>query len=211
MDSGKIIIIILSVLLSVVCIGGGIFIVSQNKRMKEQDAKISEQQMQIEQTQAQMMASNEQQQGYETTIVYTLATDVGSGAECVAADLQETEVPLASAANGISDITELEGRYYRLDIKSGTMLTEDMLFDFVITEDMRYLDVVVDETPIGLQVGDYVDLRIAFATGQDYVAMTHKMIRSMNGSVVKLIVSLKDLYTYQSLKTDKATYSSTKK
>jgi hypothetical protein len=75
---------------------------------------------------------------------------------------------------------------------------------------MRELDVIVGEIPIGLEEGDYVDIRISFPLGQDYIAMTHKRVLAINESALKLVVNEQDFYTYESLKTDLSLYSSTK-
>ena len=75
---------------------------------------------------------------------------------------------------------------------------------------MRELDVVMDEIPVGLEEGDYVDVRISFPLGQDYIAISHKKALGITGNTVKLIVVEHDFYRYESMKTDMATYQSTK-
>ena len=85
-----------------------------------------------------------------------------------------------------------------------------MISDYKVTKNMRELDVVMDEIPVGLEEGDYVDVRISFPLGQDYIAMSHKKVLGITGNTVKLVVIEHDFYRYESMKTDMATYQSTK-
>lgn len=112
--------------------------------------------------------------------------------------------------NIITDLSQLEGMMYKLDLTAGTYLTTDMIQPEILTDDMRELDVIVGELPIGLEVGDYVDLRISFPLGQDYIAMSHKKVLEINQNTLKLIVNEEDFYIYESLKTDLALYRATK-
>lgn len=147
----------------------------------------------------------------ETSIVYRLSSDVKAGNACNDYELEAVEVLTeVCAKTNIYDLEDIIGRYYLLDLKVGTMLTSDMFVDYELTNDMRYMDVVFDEIPIGLEVGDYIDVRISFPLGQDYISLSHKKVAEINDSVVKLIVNQEDFYRYESMKTDLATYKSTK-
>lgn len=147
----------------------------------------------------------------ETSIVYRLSSDVKAGNACKDYELEAVEVLTEVCADtNVYDQEDIVGRYYLLDLKAGTMLTSDMFVDYELTDDMRYMDVVFDEIPIGLEVGDYIDVRISFPLGQDYISLSHKQVAEINDSVVKLIVSQEDFYRYESMKTDLATYKSTK-
>jgi hypothetical protein len=147
----------------------------------------------------------------EMTIVYRLTADVKSGNECYDYELEPIEVPISAVSdtNIISD-TDIIGKHYKLNLKQGTWLVKELFEDFIVTKDMRKMDVVFDEIPIGLEAGDYIDVRISFPLGQDYIALSHKRVDEINGSTVKLIVEQRDFYMYESMKTDIATYRSTK-
>lgn len=167
-------------------------------RLNDKDAKITELQNRVDEI-------------GEFTGAYRLMTNVKAGNECNDYDLEFIEVPVNDfSENMIVDEKMITGRYYKLDMAPGTILTTDMFVDYELTDDMRYMDVVFDEIPIGLEAGDYIDVRISFPLGQDYIAITHKRVAEINGSTVKLIVSQKDFYYYESMKTDIATFESTK-
>lgn len=147
----------------------------------------------------------------EMTIVYRTVTDVKAGNECSEIELEAIEAPgLGMSENAVTDAEHIIGQYYKIDLKAGTQLTNDMFIDYELEDDMRYMDVVFDEIPIGLAAGDYIDVRISFPLGQDYIALSHKRVAEINGDTVKLIVGQRDFYCYESMKTDIATFPSTK-
>lgn len=147
----------------------------------------------------------------ELVVVYRLTADVKSGNECYDYELEPIEVPISAVleSNIISD-TDIIGKHYKVDLKQGTWVVKELFEEFILKNDMRKMDVVFDEIPIGLETGDYIDVRISFPLGQDYIALSHKRVDEINGSTVKLIVEQRDFYMYESMKTDIATYQSTK-
>lgn len=192
----KIIIVVLIIMLAV----AGVLVMNkiyQNK-LEEKDLSIAELEMELERI-------------GDTTVVYRLTSDVKSGNECKEYELEEVEVLADSCPETtIYEKSEIEGKYYLLDLKAGTMLTSDMFVEYELEDDMRYMDVIFDEIPIGLEIGDYIDVRISFPLGQDYIAMSHKQVAEIYESAVKLIVNQEDFYRYESMKTDLATFRSAK-
>jgi flagellar biosynthesis chaperone FliJ len=147
----------------------------------------------------------------ELVTVYQLNTEAKSGTKMQDFQFSEVEVPEYSVPeHAVLSLEDIEGFYFKIALGKGTIVTSDMLMQQELTDDERTLDVVLDEIPIGLEIGDYVDIRIAFPLGQDYIAMTHKQVVEINGSTLKLIVSQQDFYAYQSMQTDEALFSSTK-
>ena len=155
----------------------------------------------------------EQLDQYEegTGTVYRLLEDEKAGKAIEADSLIAINIPLtAIPENAITDLSQVEGKLYKTNLSANTCLSEDMVIDNIITDDLRELDVIMDEIPIGLEEGDFVDVRIAFPLGQDYIGMTKKEVLGIVDNVVKLIVNEEDFYTYQSMESDKSIYSGTK-
>lgn len=140
------------------------------------------------------------------TTCYELNYDVKGGTVISESDFTSIEIPQKAAAGYVQDINEVIGKYYKTDIAANTVMPECLAMDFVLENDLRYLDVVIDELPIGLEVGDYVDVRFRFTFGQDMIALAHKQIVDINLNVLKLVVDEKDIYTYESMQKDKAQY-----
>lgn len=152
---------------------------------------------------------------YETA--YALNYDVKSGTIIEEADLSPVDMPegfgydSTSRKTGyITNINDVVGQRYKTDLSAGTVLTPALVYPNELEGDLRYLDVVFDELPIGIEVGKYIDLRLQFPFGQDFIAMTHKEIVDINGNVLKLVVSQADIYVYQSIQTDKSLFPNTK-
>lgn len=144
-------------------------------------------------------------------VYYQVINPVKAGNSIVSTDVAAVEVPAGyMPENVITDASELDGMMYLLDLEAGTILTTDMITGEVLTDDMRELDIVFDELPIGIEVGDIIDVRISFPLGQDYIALAHKTIREINGNVVKMYVNEEELFTYESMKIDKALYENTR-
>lgn len=148
---------------------------------------------------------------------YQLAYDVKSGTIIEPSDLVEVDIPEkytydadVRATGYITNINDIVGQRYKTDLSEGTILTPALVYPNDLTGDLRYLDIVFDEIPIGIEVGDYIDVRFQFPLGQDFIAMTHKEIVAINEKVLKLVVSQADVYVYESIKTDKAYYPGTK-
>ena len=191
---------ILAAVLLLLLAGAGVFIMKKNydNIIAQREEEISTLQQQLDEI-------------GDLVTVYQLNTDVKSGTQMQNFQFSMVDVPVYSIpSSAITALEELEGFYYKITLSSGTIVTSDMLMQQQLTDDERTLDVVLDEIPIGIEIGDYVDIRIAFPLGQDYIVMSHKEVVEINGSTLKLIVSQQDFYSYQSMQTDEALYSSTK-
>lgn len=147
----------------------------------------------------------------DTVFVYRLCKDVKSGNDCMASDFERVEIPRALySSDMITETSQLDRMMYKVNYSAGTIILMDMCTDVDITDSMRYMDVVLDEIPIGLEVGDYIDVRAAFPLGQDFIVISHKKVSQISGFTVKLAVEEKDFYFLESAKTDMALFKPTR-
>lgn len=143
----------------------------------------------------------------ELVPAYTVGADVPSGKKIEETDLVQIDVPVSMATNLVQDMEELVGKHFRLNMTAGSVLTTDCVYEEVITPDMRYYDVIVDQLPIGLQPGDFVDIRIKFGTGADFVGISHRQVAEINGNVLKLILTEEDIHVYSDMTVDNIVYN----
>lgn len=143
----------------------------------------------------------------ELVPAYTVGADVPSGKKIEETDLVQIDVPVSMATNLVQDMEELVGKHFRLNMTAGSVLTTDCVYEEVITSDMRYYDVIVDQLPIGLQPGDFVDIRIKFGTGADFVGISHRQVAEINGNVLKLILTEEDIHIYSDMLMDNIVYN----
>lgn len=97
-------------------------------------------------------------------------------------------------------------KYLRAGLSEGTVVSADDILDTRLEDSERYYDIFLDEYPIGLLPGTYIDIRVRFPFGQDFIALNHKRVEELNGTSMKLVISEQELYTYNSMLTDKVLY-----
>lgn len=84
---------------------------------------------------------------------------------------------------------ELIGKYWKIDMHPGTPITTDDIMEEKKDDTDRETDVSLSGLPSGLAVGDYVDVRIMYPKGEDFIVLTHKRVQSINQTVVKIITT----------------------
>lgn len=133
---------------------------------------------------------------------YAVVEDERYGKQIAEEDLMLVDVPENCYANIIFDIDEIIGKYYRVNVTSGTVLSEDLIMEFPQTSDERAFDVITKFNPIGLEPNDFVDIRFQMPSGEDYVALSHKRVEGVYSGVLKLVMSEYDILIYNSLIVD---------
>lgn len=140
---------------------------------------------------------------------YKLNTSMQTGQQITSSDLSPITVPYSLSQYLVTNTNNVVGEYIKEDTSSGSPLLKDNVGSVQIARDSRLYDVVLDEIPVGLKVGDYVDIRISLPLGQDYVGISHVRVYAINDSVLKIDVSEKDLLTYKSMLIDSLIYPGT--
>lgn len=100
----------------------------------------------------------------------------------------------------------ISNKYVRAGLTVGSVLTQDDIRDVRTEDSQRYYDVILDEYPVGLTPGKYIDVRVRFPFGQDFIALSHKQVKEINGTTMKLVLTEQEIYTYNSMLTDKILY-----
>ena len=106
----------------------------------------------------------------------------------------------------IQSKSELMNMYFKIGLREGTVITLEDVIAEDIEDSWRYYDLILDDSPVGIQAGDYVDIRISFPFGEDFIAISHKKIEEINTGVLKLILDEQEILTYNSMLLDKALY-----
>lgn len=179
-------------------------------------------------TQAQLAQKTSELDSIGTmTTVYSLASDVLSGAEIKAEDFVTVYIPTSAApqacyyadatpttdeeGNEVLDgtINAIYGKHYRCNYTKGTIITSDML----MTEDEEYAGVVAypveltfNSVPVTLQVGDYVDIRFLLSNGEEYVVLDHKVVQAITNNTIQLYINEEENAIINSLYSDLGVY-----
>ena len=143
----------------------------------------------------------------ELTDAYIVAADVPSGKVVEETDITPIKVPVGAADNLPSSSEELVGKHFKIGMTAGSVISRDCVYEEVLAPDTRYYDVVVDVLPIGLKIGDFVDVRIKYGTGADYIGVSHKQVEEINGNALKLKLSEEDIQMYSSMLADNIVFN----
>ncbi len=147
---------------------------------------------------------------------YCLKT--GKSSEDVIKESDLTQMTLA--AEGEEEIPEAEleelvGKYCKTALAKGSIVTEDLLSDAEIAgNDMRRNTFTQITYSHALSKGEYVDIRISFPTGEDYIVARHKQLLALGteedeGSYLTFTVSEAELLRLSSAFVDAGRYEGT--
>ncbi|WP_268624606.1 SAF domain-containing protein [Paenibacillus alvei] len=120
------------------------------------------------------------------------------GKEVAETDLELRQLPESLVNQSyVLDAESIIGKYYRIGLTPGTVLSKDMVMEDNLDDTTREYDVVANVMPIGLKVGDYVDFRIVYPLGEDYIVLTHKRVEAIHDKTIKFKMDEKEIHMYQ--------------
>lgn len=135
------------------------------------------------------------------TKAYALNRDVKSGQEITADMLSPINtysnlIPrnyidstiVANVGNGKKVIAKVD-LYKNTILTASTVTTEEN----TVTKDVRTMEYNMLTLPINLTIGDYVDIRITFPDGQDFIVIAKKEIKNIQGNTVTFDMSEADI------------------
>lgn len=130
---------------------------------------------------------------------YVLTEDVKEGEEVEKEDFVVQLIPQNLFSEGlIVDISELEGAKYARSFSKNSMVYKDMFYHLKdLQEDLRKYELGAISLSNKAEVSDYVDVRINFPSGLDYVVLAKKKIEGLSyGEEEKGEVNAKVICTF---------------
>lgn len=135
------------------------------------------------------------------TKAYALNRDVKSGQE-ITADMLSTintysnlipqnyidSTIVANVGSGKKVVAKVD-LYKNTILTASTVTTEEN----TVTKDVRTMEYNMLTLPINLTIGDYVDIRITFPDGQDFIVIAKKEIKNIQGNTVTFDMSEADI------------------
>lgn len=117
---------------------------------------------------------------------------------------------LQKVLNIVTSPNEIVEKEFRQALSANSIISPDDVTESIIDNTSRYYELIVDDFPTSIQAGDYVDIRIKFTYGEDFIALPHKRIEGMDLSngLFTVIFSESDINAYNSMLLDKAMYDS---
>lgn len=127
--------------------------------------------------------------------VWTVSRTIPAGGTVTAENLQSVPMPASLVPSGM--ITEREaaiGKSAKIELQPGTPLMPSMLYEGApIPKDLRVQEFHVIQLPSNLQTGQYIDVRINFPTGEDFVLLAKKKALELSGNVIWLEMNELDI------------------
>ena len=112
-----------------------------------------------------------------------LNKDVDSGQEFQQSDLTTTQVIKSNAPTDYLTPSDLgDKNMAKINLTSGTVLSKEMVYteDEDVGNDVRKQEYNMIILPADLETGDFVDIRITFPSGIDYIVVSKKQVEIPN-------------------------------
>lgn len=145
---------------------------------------------------------------------YTVRATVEPGTQLTEDMLVEQSIPssftnedFCSKEDILGTPTDEEGRtqvgyFAKTYIQPGTPITKSLVMVEDIPDSARELDITGNRWPIGMKVGDYVDIRITYAMGEDFIVLPHKRVYEINEQTLKVHMTEEEIHIYQAALVD---------
>lgn len=144
----------------------------------------------------------------ENEVAYALRASVNKGEIITESMIQKVYLPTGAKAEDTIVTHDLTSNnehilYAKTDLAANTVLTKSMLYsEENITNDIREGEYSFIEIPTNVKEGSYVDVRIQFPTGDDFVVLSKKKVKSLLGLTMQVNVAEGEILTLSSAVVD---------
>lgn len=158
----------------------GVFFYYQWVTGKEKRALIQDYESQIEELlEEQRQLTDGRQQ------LYVLKRAIKAGTVITNEDVTTIQISREDAPSHALDKQAIVGKISKLDLPKNSPLLASMLYEAGITpDDLRNQEFSMIYLPTDLETNQYVDVRIQFPSGHDYIVLTKKRVEKLNGHTV---------------------------
>ncbi len=148
---------------------------------------------------------------------YVLTRDVFAGDEITENMIKTVDFQTRASGTLINneDKDSILGSYAKVKMAAGTVLSADTLCKEPIDpDDHRPFEVFLSYLPEGLLVNDFVDIRVSFPDGEDFIVIPHKRVYEFTGGEAEatgivLKLSEEEILRYRSACVDEKAYTDT--
>lgn len=149
--------------------------------------------------------------GKEADNLYIIGSDRKKGDKILEDDLIECRIYSNNGQANNLKKEEIIGKSLKIDIGANTAINENMLCDDNgITDDVRMHTYNFIELNESIVDGNYVDIRIIFPNGEDYIVSEHKRIVKRGEQDITFYVSEEDILMLSGAQVDIERYAGTK-
>ncbi|MFM9280880.1 SAF domain-containing protein [Paenibacillus jiagnxiensis] len=133
----------------------------------------------------QELADTQQILKQEMKQVPVVVKDHKAGDALAETDIQLVNIPAASVPKNVLNKEDIVGKYTKIDLPKNTAVTASMLFESGVTpNDLRNQEFKLIQLPTKLDPNQFVDVRIKFPTGEDYIVLSKKKVKDLSNGLV---------------------------
>lgn len=158
--------------------------------------KYTDQRVSVEQE----LAQTQQILKEEMVKVEVVTRDISSGEPIAETDLDTRLMPRSTVAEDTVLSKELiRGKLAKVNLPVNSAVTSSVIYeDEVTAKDIRNQEFKLMELPSKLKTNDYVDVRIKFPSGQDYIVLSKKRVQDLQSGTVWYRMNEKEILNISS-------------
>ena len=129
-------------------------------------------------------------------MAYVLTRDIKSGEPISEEDVKAMQVLVQNSPTD-TNVSFTEESIAKINLTQGTILSAEMIVDSgeKITSDVRRQEYNMISLPIFLDVDDYIDVRLQFPDGQNYIVISKKRVVDVQENTVWLELTEEEITT----------------
>lgn len=155
---------------------------------------------------------------YSYASFFVLTRDVTAGEELTAEMFKVQRVQSTEDLSAAQSVTkeDLVGRRLKVSLTKGAALSRDVVYEGpAVADDERKVELREPQLPETLKENEYVDIRVVFPNGEDYLVVGHKRVYRLIRDeeevlALQLRLSEEELLRYQAACVDTKTYQDTR-
>ncbi|MDR1523147.1 MAG: SAF domain-containing protein [Endomicrobium sp.] len=128
---------------------------------------------------------------------YTPIATTFAGQEITGTSITKQSIPESFINDSfVLDSSALIGKYFKVALVPGTPITSDTVMIDVIDDTTREVDITTNRWPVGLVVGDYIDIRITYPYGEDFIVVPHLRVMAQAENSLKVYMNETQYHRY---------------
>lgn len=114
--------------------------------------------------------------------------------------------------NLVLNKNDILGKKFRTELDEGAIILTDFVVDETVENSQRFYHLLLDDYPVDIQEGDYIDIRILLTYGEDFIALPHKRVEKLDleNGLFTFIFNEEEINIYNSMLLDYAMYPTVK-
>lgn len=117
-----------------------------------------------------------------------------AGDQLSAEDIAMVRLPVTALPENILALEDVIGKYTKISLPRNTPVTASMLFTKGVTAaDIRNQEFRLIQLPQKLKQREFVDVRIKFPTGEDFIVLSKKEIKDLSGDLITYEMSEEEI------------------